>query len=89
MKYLSKSFCIKNIWRKRSAKISSFLDWYKSDSEKERLDLLFFVTDRERNYIDLSDDEIQSFIDRMRELYNEASQEYQFILKRDDRETIV
>lgn len=74
---------------KRSAKISSFLDWYKSDSEKERLDLLFFVTDRERNYIDLSDDEIQSFIDRMRELYNEASQEYQFILKRDDRETIV
>jgi len=73
---------------KRSARISSFLDWYKSDSEKEHLDLLFFVTERERNYIDLSDEEIQSFIDRMRELYNEASQEYQFILKRVDTETI-
>lgn len=74
---------------KRSAKISSFLDWHKTDLEKEKLDLLFFVTNRDRKYIDLSDEEIQSFIDRMRELYNEASQEYQFILKRDDRETIV
>lgn len=73
---------------KRSAKINSFLDWYKSDKEKERLDLLFFVTDKERNYIDLSDDNIQTFIERMRQLYNEASQEYQFILKRVDTETI-
>lgn len=73
---------------KRSAKISSFLDWHKTDNEKERLDLLFFVTDRERNYIDLSDDDVQSFIERMRQLYNEASQDYQFILKRIDTETI-
>lgn len=73
---------------KRSAKINSFLDWHKTDVEKEHLDLLFFVTKKERNYINLSDDNIQSFIERMRELYNEASQEYQFILKRVDTETI-
>jgi type I restriction enzyme M protein len=73
---------------KRSAKIDSFLDWHKTDKEKERLDLLFFVTEKERNYINLSDDNIQTFVERMRELYNEASQEYQFILKRVDTETI-
>jgi type I restriction enzyme M protein len=73
---------------KRSAKINSFLDWHKTDKEKERLDLLFFVTEKERNYINLSDDNIQTFVERMRELYNEASQEYQFILKRVDTETI-
>lgn len=73
---------------KRSAKINSFLDWHKTDKEKERLDLLFFVTEKERNYINLSDDNIQTFVERMRGLYNEASQEYQFILKRVDTETI-
>lgn len=73
---------------KRSAKINSFLDWHKTDKEKSRLDLLFFVTDKERNYIDLSDENVQSFIERMRQLYNEASQEYQFILKRIDTETV-
>ena len=73
---------------KRSAKIKSFLDWHKTDVEKEKLDLLFFIKERERNYIDLSDDDIQTFIERMRKLYNDASQEYQFILKREDRETI-
>lgn len=74
---------------KRSAKSNALLDFHKTDVEKERLDLLFFVTSKERNYVDLSDDNIQTFIERMRELYNDASQEYQFILKRDDRETIV
>ena len=73
---------------KRSARINSFLNFYKADEEKEKLDLLFYVANKERHFIDLSDDEIQAFIERMRGLYNEASQEYQFILKRDDRETI-
>ncbi|MGZ4089091.1 MAG: HsdM family class I SAM-dependent methyltransferase [Bacteroidia bacterium] len=73
---------------KRSANISSFLDWYKTDTEKEKMDLLFFVTERERSYGKLSDDNVQSFIKRMRTLYNEASQEYHFILKREDTETI-
>lgn len=73
---------------KRSAKIKSFLDFYKNDVETEKLELLFYVSDSEKNYISLSDDNIQSFIERMRVLYNEASQEYQFILNRDDTETI-
>ena len=73
---------------KRSARIQSFLDWYKTDDEKEHLDLLFYITPHEKNYVNLSDDNVQSFIDRMRTLYNEASQEYQFILKRVDTETI-
>ena len=73
---------------KRSARIQSFLDWYKTDNEKERLDLLFYVTPEEKNYVNLSDDSVQTFIKRMRTLYNDASQEYQFILKRIDTETI-
>ncbi|MEK7645307.1 MAG: N-6 DNA methylase [Patescibacteria group bacterium] len=73
---------------KRSAKVNSFLDFYKKDEEKEKLDLLFYITEKERNFSSLSDKEIQSFIKRMRDLYNEASQEYHFILNRDDTETI-
>lgn len=73
---------------KRSARIDSFLEFYKNDGEKEHLDLLFFITNREKGYINLSDDNIQSFINRMRDLYNEASKDYHFILKRTDTETI-
>lgn len=73
---------------KRSAKIKSFLDFYKNDEEKEKLDLLFFITEKERNFASLSDEEIQTFIKRMRTLYNEASSEYHYILKRDDTETV-
>lgn len=73
---------------KRSARIRSTLDFHKSDAEAERLDLLFYVTESEKSYAKLSDENIQTFISRMRLLYNEASQEYHFILKRDDRETI-
>ena len=36
---------------KRSAKIKAFLDWHKTDKEKEKLDLLFFVTQKERNCV--------------------------------------
>lgn len=73
---------------KRSARIKSFLDFYKSHEEKEKLDLLFYITDKEKNFVSLSDEDIQSFINRMRTLYNEASEEYHYILKRDDTETI-
>lgn len=74
---------------KRSARISSFLDFYKNTEEKEKLDLLFYVTEKEKNFSSLNDKEIQSFIKRMRTLYNEASQDYHYILNRDDAETIV
>ena len=73
---------------KRSAKIDAHLDFYKSDPEKEKLDLLFYITKDERNFTSLNDSAIQSFIQRMRELYGEASQKYHYILKRDDTETI-
>ena len=66
---------------KRSAKkMKNYLDFYKSYEEKEKLDLLFFVTAKERDYTDLSDETIQTFIERIKTLYNEASQVYQFIL---------
>ncbi|MFZ2026400.1 MAG: N-6 DNA methylase [Microgenomates group bacterium] len=73
---------------KRSAKTQNYLDFYKSDPEKERLDLLFYISDQEKNFSNLGDATIQAFIQRMRTLYNEASEIYHFILKRDDTETI-
>jgi len=65
-----------------------YLDFYKSNSESEKLDLLFYITKNEKDFASLGDDEIQNFISRMRDLYNEASGEYHYILKRDDTETI-
>jgi type I restriction enzyme M protein len=74
---------------KRSLKnYDYYLKFYKSVEEKAKLDLLFFVTPEEKNYVNLSDDSIISFVDRMRALYNEASQEYHFILNRVDTQTI-
>ena len=73
---------------KRSDRTGLFLDFYKSEPEKEKLDLLFYITKEEKNYITLADDKIQQFIKRMRILYNEASSRYQYILNRDDTETI-
>ena len=64
------------------------LDFYKTGEETKRLDLLFYITKDEKNYTTLGDDKIQEFIERLRQLYNEASEEYQYILKRDDTETI-
>jgi len=73
---------------KRSAKTQNYLDFYKSEPEKEKLDLLFYISDKEKNFSNLGDETIQAFIQRMRTLYNEASEVYHFILKRDDTETI-
>jgi type I restriction enzyme M protein len=74
---------------KRSQKnCDHYLQFYKLDAEKVKLDLLFFVTPEERNYVNLSDENIMTFVDRMRALYNEASQEYHFILNRVDTQTI-
>lgn len=73
---------------KRSARIKSYLDFYKGDEEKEKLDLLFYIDDREKSFVSLADENIQSFISRMRTLYNEAAEEYHNILKRDDAETV-
>lgn len=65
-----------------------YLEFYKSYPEKERLDLLFFITKSEKEHISLGDEEVQKFIDRIRILYSEASEIYQKILNADDTETI-
>ena len=65
-----------------------YLEFYKSDPEKERLELLFFITKSEKENINLGDEEVQKFIDRIRILYSEASEIYQKILNADDTETI-
>jgi len=64
------------------------LDFYKTGEETKRLDLLFYITEDEKNHTTLGDDKIQEFIERLRQLYNEASEKYHYILKRDDTETI-
>ena len=64
------------------------LKFYKNQPETERLNLLFYITKGEREHVSLGDEEIQSFIERMRTLYSKASEVYQEILNADDRETI-
>lgn len=73
---------------KRSEKSQETLKFYKTKKEKKEIDLLFYITNEERNFTSLNDPTIQSFIERMRKLYNEASLKYTYILKKDDRETI-
>lgn len=65
------------------------LDFYKSEPETQKLSLLFYITDKEKDFTGLGDSTIQDFIKRMRTLYNEASQVYHHILNRTDGETIV
>lgn len=74
--------------RSLSTNPRALLDFYKNDPEKEKLNLLFYITDKERNFASLGDQTIQDFITRMRTLYNEASQSYHYILDRKDTETI-
>lgn len=69
-------------------RIKNNLDFYKTDKEHEAIDLKFYVTPQEKNYINLSDDNVVSFVERMRKLYNEASQEYTSIMDYTDTDTI-
>lgn len=64
------------------------LDFYADDYEIRKMDLLFYINDYEKNFITLSDEDIKTFINRMRKLYNEASEKYHYILKENDEETI-
>jgi type I restriction enzyme M protein len=64
------------------------LDFYKSQFETNRLNLLFYITKGEKEHASLGDEDVQSFIDRMRTLYNEASESYKEILNAIDTETI-
>lgn len=64
------------------------LDFYAEDHELRKIDLFFYINDYESNFVTLSDDEIQEFISRIRNLYNEASAKYHYILDENDEETI-
>jgi type I restriction enzyme M protein len=65
----------------------AFLEVYKSESETKKLSLLFYIKKKEKG-TDLSDEEIQGFIKRIRDLYKKASSKYHYILKKKDDETI-
>lgn len=68
---------------------SQYLNFYQTQSEKKNIDLLFYITDNEKNFASLGDAEIQNFINRMRKLYKKAAEKYHYILKKSDSETIV
>lgn len=92
---LIQTLALKIYDEKRNQKTNKkeFLKFYKDDKEKiplEKLDnLRFFISNSEKEFYTLEDDNIQAFISRMRNLYREASQEYHYILNRTDDETIV
>lgn len=64
------------------------LEFYEKEVEENKIDLCFYINDIERNFMKLSDHDIQNFINRMRKLYNDASDKYKYILKENDQETI-
>lgn len=73
---------------KRSLRFNQYLKFYQTQKEQEKLNLLFYITAKEREYANLSEENIQSFIKRIRTLYQDASVEYKVILKATDTETI-
>ncbi|HBK71354.1 MAG TPA: SAM-dependent methyltransferase, partial [Flavobacteriaceae bacterium] len=73
---------------KRSEKLKTNLDFYKTQAETKKLNLLFYITKEEKGNMNLGDDAIQTFIKRIQKLYDEASPIYQKILKKDSTETI-
>lgn len=72
-----------------------YLKFYKNQEEKEPLERLgmeslqFFISDSERTFYTLADETVQAFIERMKNLYKEASREYHYILNRTISETII
>ncbi|MBQ6100342.1 MAG: SAM-dependent DNA methyltransferase [Methanobrevibacter sp.] len=70
-----------------SEKYNTSLKFHETNSERKILQ--FYITEYERSTMDLDDDNIQSFITRMKKLYKDASSEYQHVLKPQSDETIV
>ncbi len=73
---------------KRSQKTNQHLQFFKSAQETKQLNLLFYITQEEKQAVDLGDSQVQNFIERLRKLYREASEKYHYILKPTDTETI-
>ncbi len=74
--------------RSFNANPKAYLDFYKSEPESEKLNLLFYITQNEKESVNLGEEEIQNFISRIRQLYGESSEIYHYILKKTDTETI-
>ncbi len=68
---------------KRSDEYKNLLKFYATTKELEKLNLLFYITPTEKNYVKLSDEQIQEFINRMETLHGDASIKYDIILKSD------
>jgi len=63
-----------------------YLKFYQTNPEKKALS--FFISDKEKAYIKLSDENVQDFVQRIRKLYGDASDQYTVILQSVDTATI-
>lgn len=73
---------------KRNEEFSDInLEFY--ETQKERDKLVFYIDESERNFLNLHDIQVQKFINRMKTLYEDASERYNHILKKDSSETII
>jgi type I restriction enzyme M protein len=71
---------------KKTVDDKKYLKFYETQSEKAVLS--FYITHTEMQFLKLSDENIQSFINRIRNLYNDAVEKYNIILKSVDTATI-
>src|SRR3989338_8255260 len=71
---------------KKTTSSNKNLKFYQTEPEKAALS--FFITDAEKQFFKLSDSDVQSFLDRIRQLYNDAAAKYNVILKSVDTATI-
>src|SRR3989344_1457129 len=71
---------------KKTTSDKRHLKFYQTQPEKAVLS--FFITDAEKQFFRLSDENVRSFVERIRELYNNAAEKYNIILKQVDTATI-
>lgn len=71
---------------KKTASDKKHLKFYQTEPEKAVLS--FFITDTEKQFFKLSDEDVQSFVKRIRQLYNDAAEKYNVILPSVDTATI-
>jgi type I restriction enzyme M protein len=71
---------------KKTPSDKKYLKFYETQPEKAALS--FFITDAEKQFFNLSDNNVQSFLNRIRNLYNDAAAKYNIILKSVDTATI-
>src|SRR3989344_4692806 len=68
---------------KKTTSDKRHLKFYQTQPEKAVLS--FFITDAEKQFFRLSDENVRSFVERIRELYNNAAEKYNIILKQADK----